>query len=393
MARRRPSTAVVRRAAGRREEFVTSACALIGQRGYDGVTIKDVADALGVTAPALYRHFPSKHALLAAAISEALAVAEAAAAQAHDSGPSAIIAALAEAAVDQRNLWVLLHRESRHLDHDTRAELVHRYGALVDTVGAAIAAERGRVGGTEAVTLARAVLAALSAPSQYRLNLPKTELTAELSAVANRIVHADLSLPRALPPPTTHLRRPFEPTLDRREEILAAAAAQFAGRGFHAVTMEEIGAAVSMAGPSIYNHFGAKAELLAAILWRLIDWIDADMTRAVAGHDTVTDALLQLYRDYGEVAAQHPELFDVFTVEGVNLPAGEKRRIGAAHDAFVARWAALLRRAHPRLSAGAARVQVCASLAVVNELGTSTGADRGGADTRAVSLALAAVGL
>jgi AcrR family transcriptional regulator len=393
MVSRRPSTAVVRRAAGRREEFVTTASALIRQRGYDGVTIKDVADALGVTAPALYRHFPSKHALLATAISEGLAVAEAAAARAHGSGPSAVIAALAEAAVDQRNLWVLLHRESRHLDSDIRAELVHRYGVLVATVGAAIAAERGRVGGAEAATLARAALTALSAPSQYRLNLPKTELVAELSAVANRFVHADLSLPRALPQPRAHLRRPFEPALDRREEILAAAATLFAARGFHAVTIEEIGAAVSMAGPSIYNHFGAKAELLTAILWRLIDWIESDMTRAVAGHDTVIDALLQLYRDYGEVAARHPELFDVFTVEGVNLPAGDKRRIGAAHDAFVARWAALLRRARPRLSADAARVQVCASLCVLNELGTSTGTDRGTADTRAVSLALAAVGL
>jgi AcrR family transcriptional regulator len=36
----------------------------------------------------------------------------------------------------------------------------------------------------------------------------------------------------------------------------------FAVRGFTSVSLDDIGAAVGIAGASIYNHFGSKLELL-----------------------------------------------------------------------------------------------------------------------------------
>ena len=78
-----PGTAV---GFGRRAEIIATASALIRQRGYHGVALKDVAQAVGITAPALYRHFPSKQALLVATISDGLDVAENAAFDAHEGG-------------------------------------------------------------------------------------------------------------------------------------------------------------------------------------------------------------------------------------------------------------------------------------------------------------------
>ena len=167
------------------------------------------------------------------------------------------------------------------------------------------------------------------------------------------------------------LHPPFQPSLDRREAILAAAAALFADFGYHAVTVEDIGAAVSIAGPSVYNHFSSKSDILAGVLWRSIDWIESDMTRAITGHATAGQALQELYADYADLALRHRELFDVFTIEGVHLPASERDRIGRAHGAFVDRWVSLLRSARPDLTSGAARTQVCASLCVINDLGRS----------------------
>ena len=158
-----PRTAVGR---ARRAEIVVAASALIRQRGYHGVALKDVADAVGVTAPALYRHFPSKQALLAATISDGLAVAENAAIDARDAGLSAVIAGLARAATDQRNLWMLLHRESRHLDGDAKDSLGERFAGLVEIVRLCIVAERAGIEVNQSAMLARAILAALSAPSQ-----------------------------------------------------------------------------------------------------------------------------------------------------------------------------------------------------------------------------------
>ena len=44
----------------------------------------------------------------------------------------------------------------------------------------------------------------------------------------------------------------------RREEILDAAARLFAERGYHGVSIDDIGAAVGMSGPGFYRHFAGK---------------------------------------------------------------------------------------------------------------------------------------
>lgn len=47
----------------RRSLILAAAGALFGMRGYDGVTLEQVADAAGVTKPIVYRHFDSKQDL------------------------------------------------------------------------------------------------------------------------------------------------------------------------------------------------------------------------------------------------------------------------------------------------------------------------------------------
>jgi len=380
---------------GRRAEIVRTASDLIRQRGYGGVAMKDVADALGVTAPSLYRHFPSKQALLSAAISDGFEVAEAAATEGERAGLDALIRALAEAAVDQRNLWVLVHRESRHLDQATRATMSRRLDGLVAKISGTIRSRWPDADSSDADMLARAALAALSAPSQYRQKLPKGRLPVELAKAANRVVRVDFS--SKAPGATPSLRHSplFNPELSRRESILAAAANLFARRGYQDVTVGDIGAAVSIAGPSIYNHFRGKPEILACVLWRSLDWIESDMASAVATHDSTEGALLQLYCDYTDLAVHNPEMFEVFSVEGVHLPAFDRSRIRRAHNAFVDRWVALLQSAQPGLGLGDARARVTASLCIINDVGRLIPRDDESVDgcEKLVLLALAAAGL
>jgi AcrR family transcriptional regulator len=47
----------------RREQLVTTAQRLFGERGYRATTMEDIANAAGVTKPLLYQHFVSKRAL------------------------------------------------------------------------------------------------------------------------------------------------------------------------------------------------------------------------------------------------------------------------------------------------------------------------------------------
>ena len=49
--------------AGRRGEILDAALVVFQEKGYTGGTMRDVAARLGVTEPALYRHYPGKEAL------------------------------------------------------------------------------------------------------------------------------------------------------------------------------------------------------------------------------------------------------------------------------------------------------------------------------------------
>src|SRR5690606_39711700 len=52
----------------------------------------------------------------------------------------------------------------------------------------------------------------------------------------------------------------------RRAEILRAAAELFAARGYHGVSIEDLGRAVGTSGPALYRHFPGKEALLGAML-------------------------------------------------------------------------------------------------------------------------------
>ncbi len=59
-----------RRGAETREAIRRIALKLFTERGFEGTSIKDIADALGTTKSALYYHFPSKDAIVASLVED-----------------------------------------------------------------------------------------------------------------------------------------------------------------------------------------------------------------------------------------------------------------------------------------------------------------------------------
>ena len=51
--------------ADRHAAILHEAAALFAERGFSGVSLEDIGGAVGVSGPALYRHFASKDAMLA----------------------------------------------------------------------------------------------------------------------------------------------------------------------------------------------------------------------------------------------------------------------------------------------------------------------------------------
>lgn len=78
---------------------------------------------------------------------------------------------------------------------------------------------------------------------------------------------------------------------DRMEQTLAAAHALFAERGYAAVTMDEIAAAVGVTKPLLYNYFGNKERLYIACMERAGDSLLATIGEAVGKTENPGDAL------------------------------------------------------------------------------------------------------
>src|SRR5215475_14586458 len=78
---------------------------------------------------------------------------------------------------------------------------------------------------------------------------------------------------------------------DRMEQTLGVAHALFAERGYAAVTMEEIAAAVGVTKPLLYNYFGNKERLYIACMERAGDALIATIATAVDRTANPADAL------------------------------------------------------------------------------------------------------
>ena len=57
-------------AAARREQILNTACGLFYEYGYDGVTTKQLAEALGCSEGLIFKYFPSKDAIYQALLQE-----------------------------------------------------------------------------------------------------------------------------------------------------------------------------------------------------------------------------------------------------------------------------------------------------------------------------------
>jgi AcrR family transcriptional regulator len=123
MAASRPADTVV----PRREQILRAAAELFARSGFGGVSVDDIGAAVGISGPALYRHFPGKKALLVellVGISEELLAAarEAVATRPPRGALEALVDGHVSFALDHPALITI---QSRDLDRLPRTEQAH----------------------------------------------------------------------------------------------------------------------------------------------------------------------------------------------------------------------------------------------------------------------------
>jgi AcrR family transcriptional regulator len=164
--------------------IITAAAALFRERGYRGTSIDDIGGAVGLTGPALYRHFASKEALLAELLERALdrARRDLDAAEAAGGGPRALLQRIVAAAVaqvaDEGELVLVAAREIGHLGQEARTRIVRGQRGILDAWVEALRRVRPELGPPEARAAVLGVAALINAAT--RSGGPRAEARPEL---------------------------------------------------------------------------------------------------------------------------------------------------------------------------------------------------------------------
>lgn len=356
-----------RRPAARRQFILDAAAKAFSAGGYHTVRLEDIADAVGISAPALYRHFPTKYALFAettARLADALADAVGAVGCGHPGELDDLLTAITTTSIENRRTGGLYRWESRYLESSdgerVREVIINQHRRI----RSALRHRRPSLDDADADLITAAMTSVVASPSTHRAALPAREAEALIRAAALSLVSVELPAPAQLTPPTPVGLVPAA----RREVILAESITLFATRGFRDVTIDDIARAAGIPASGVYRHFEGKAAILEAAFWRASDRVTASIADALAAATTPHEAIVELVSRYVGLSCGSTELITVYVTEIGHVSPKQRTALRNQQRITVEEWATWVTRCRPELSATQARFLVHAALGAITDL-------------------------
>ncbi|WP_110240362.1 TetR/AcrR family transcriptional regulator [Nocardioides gilvus] len=156
------------------------------------------------------------------------------------------------------------------------------------------------------------------------------------------------------------------PVTSRRQQLLDIAADLFARRGFHGVSVTDLGAAAGISGPALYKHFTSKDAILAEMLISISEeLLSVGRARAASATD-VRGSLAALVDWHVDFALSHKPLIIVQDRDWSSLPDEARERVRGLQRDYVDLWATTLQGLHPEVSLDTARACVHATFGLIN---------------------------
>ena len=381
--RRRPKDrkAQVERAAG--EAFSAS--------GYHAVGMEAIAAKVGISAAALYRHYPSKYDLFRAAVlnlgqqlvnvtdiaDEPLARRatddEPLARRAKDDEPSdadalrQMIHALIDVTLVNRESGGLYRWQARYLRPQDQKQLMDQLRVVNRRIQKPLIAIRPNLSSSQRWMISAALLSVIGSVVDHRVKMSDDEIRALFANVGQVVLYAELP-PQGDSLPNSPRRQLFSDS-GFYESLLRASMALFYEQGYRETSMEQIAAAVGLPTSGIYRYFSGKSDILATVMRRAVDRISGELS-AILGADTDPQHVLtQLIEAYVAISFANPELAFVYYTERVNLAPSDEVLLHNVQRSTIDSWVQLLTSARAELSTTQARFLVHAAMALVVDVG------------------------
>jgi AcrR family transcriptional regulator len=153
--------------------------------------------------------------------------------------------------------------------------------------------------------------------------------------------------------------------VDRETQILEAAARLFRERGFHGVSVDEIGKEVGITGGALYHHFSGKDEILATLL---TDAMDKVVVETDSMFDDPRAELEFIVRHHARFAIQNEALVAIYAHEHRALVEPWRRLFIRRIREHALRWERAVSRCYPDVSAQDVALAVQASIGMLHSV-------------------------
>jgi AcrR family transcriptional regulator len=369
-----PDAGVRRRPKDRKAQIARASAEAFSTLGYHAVSMEAIAARVGISATALYRHYPSKYDLfrdVVLALGEQLVGCTEFAdeAQAGAETLQRLIAAITDTALVNRESGGLYRWEARYLRGDDQTTLDGQMQTVNRRIQLSLMALRPTLSSRQRWTLSTSILSVIGSIVDHHAKLPAVHVRAVLGEIATAISTADVPDLSDESPVEGARRRSAGVDPSKYEALLTESVRLFNRKGYRDTTMEEIASAVAMPTSGIYRYFSGKNDILAAIYRRAADRLSSEASSILGGITDPEEALSKLTDAYVKRSFDHPELAYVYYTERVNMAAADQKILRNLQRATVESWVRLLTEIRSDWTVGQARFAVHAAMALVIDVG------------------------
>lgn len=374
---------VRRRPKDRKDQIARAAAEAFSTLGYHSVKLDAIANEVGISAPALYRHYASKYDLFrdaVLALSQQLVAAtdlatDPAAAAADEPVLDRLIQAIIDVALRNRESGGLYRWQARYLREADEARLVDQLRLVNRRLQQPLAELRPTSTPLQRRILSAGLLSVAGGIADHRVRAPAEDIRAVLTGASSALLKAELPAPDDFVPGAPAWRI-FTPDAGTYEALLHASMMLFHRHGYAETSMAQIAEAAGVRVAGIYRYFPGKADILSTALRRSSDRLSAELSRVNSNRPEPREALTQLVDAFVATSFANPELASVYYSERVNLAPADQRVLRNVQRSTIDSWVALLIAVRPDITATHARFLVHAAMGLVVDIGRLVHYDR-----------------
>ncbi|SRX92384.1 transcriptional regulator [Rhodococcus jostii RHA1] [Mycobacterium shimoidei] len=368
LARRRPKD--------RKTQIARAAAEAFSALGYHAVSMEAIAAMVGISAPALYRHYSGKYDLFRGAVltlgQQLVDCTDLTEIETPQSDPATtldrLVDSLIEVTLVNRESGGLYRWQARYLRGEDESTLKDQLRLVNHRIQRPLLAIRPTLTSSQRWMLSSGLLSVIGSTVDHRVRLAPDEIRSVLRGAASAVLAAQL------PHPDDTIARPpswriFTPNAGVYEALLDASMVLFSRHGYFETSMAQIASAVGIPVSGIYRYFSGKGEILSTGLRRAADRVSGHLSAIAADITEPGRMLTVLVEVFVATSFANPELASIYYTERVNLNWTDQELLRNVQRSTIDSWVRLLTQARPELPTTHARFLVHAAMALVVDLG------------------------